>query len=158
MIKSVKSGWIRKMLIAGLAILVVIVVHLCLTRAEPVLYRFVEAGRPDQMPEVTIFNPFRDRRPEKSAESFLELLKEGQCERAMAVLPLDMESRRTTCEKEGVYSLESWNLKDRTDLPKKVKIYFTVKRKEYGDYQSQVWVTVEERDSQWQVTEFESWY
>jgi hypothetical protein len=88
----------------------------------------------------------------------LELLKAGQCERAMAGIPANPEYRRTVCEKEAAYNLDGWSLRNRKDQPQKVEMYYLVKRKNYDDVEGQVWVTVEQRDSQWQVTDYESRY
>jgi hypothetical protein len=142
----------------GLVIVTVIITYLYLIRSKSVVYRFVEAGNPDQEPAVSIFNPFRDRQAEKCAENFLELLKAGQCERAMAGIPANPKYRRTVCEKEAAYNLDGWSLRNRKDQPQKVEMYYLVKRKNYDDVEGQVWVTVEQRDSQWQVTDYESRY
>jgi hypothetical protein len=160
MLKAIltQRSWLHRMLILGLVIVTVIIIYLYLLRSKSIVYRLVESGNPDHEPAVSIFNPFRDRQPEKCAQNFLELLKAGQCERAMAGVPVNTEYRRIVCEKEGAYNLEGWSLKNRTDQPQKVDMYYLVKRKNYDDLEGQVWVTVEQRDSQWQVTYYESRY
>jgi hypothetical protein len=107
---------------------------------------------------VSIFNPFRDRNPERCAEAFLELMKLGRCEQAIAELAIGTEYRQYICEQERNNILTAWSLKDREDNPPKVKMRYLVKRQKYGDTEGQLWVTVEQCGSQWQVTNYECWY
>jgi hypothetical protein len=137
---------------------IAIIIGLYLTRSEPVVYRFVEARVPSDPPIVSIFNPFRDRSPEKCAEAFLELMKVGECEQAMAGLAIDSKYRQYVCEQEIANNLMEWNLKDRNDHPEKVKMRYLVKRHSYTDAKGQLWVIVEKHNSHWQVTNYECWY
>jgi len=139
-------------------VVIAIIICMYLMRSKSVIYRFVEAGDPSNRRGVSIFNPFRDRQPEKCAAAFLELMKAGRCEHLMAGLTVDMEYRQYICKQERTNALMMWNLKGREDSPHKVKLYYLVGRRHYADAEGQLWVTVEERNSQWQVTNYECWY
>jgi hypothetical protein len=147
-----------KVLVFAVVLLLGLAAYLYYQRSRSVLYRYVEAGNPVQEPVFAIFNPFRDRSPEHSAEAFLEVIKAGQCERAMSALPDTPESRQDICEREKESPLMSWRLKNRTDEPQKVRMYYRVKRKTYGGYQGQLWVTLEKQGEEWQVKQYECFY
>lgn len=63
---------------------------------------------------VTLFNPFRNQEPEIAADEFLNLLKQGQCDRAVENIP-PSDLRTLRCVKEREYPLSSWRLTDRKD-------------------------------------------
>jgi hypothetical protein len=147
-----------KVLVFVAALLLGVAAYLYYQRSKSVLYRYVEAGNPVKEPAFTIFNPFRDRSPEHSAEAFLEIIKAGQCERAMLALPDSSEHRQEICEREKESPLTSWLLKNRTDEPQNVRMYYTVNRKMYDGYQGQLWVTLEKQGEQWQVKKYECFY
>jgi hypothetical protein len=140
------------------AVVLGIAAYLYYTRSTSVLFRYVEAGNPTKEPVITVFNPFRDRKPESSAETFLAQLRAGECERTMAALSHTAQSIQDTCEREERYPLASWRLKNRTDETHKIKMYYQVGRKNYNSLQGQVWITVEKYGEQWQVTHYESIY
>ena len=139
-------------------VVVVIIISLYLMRSKSVIYRLVESGSPGGHPAVTVFNPFRDRQPEKCAAAFLESIKAGRCKRLMDELAVDAEYRKYICKQEGTNALMMWNLMGREDNPRKVKLYYLVGRRHYANAEGQLWLTVEEHDSQWQVTKYECWY
>lgn len=152
------KGVALKVLIFAAALMLGIATYLYSVRSTPVLYRHILKGNPVKEPDFTIFNPFRDRSPERSAEAFLELMKASQCEQAMSVLPDTPEYRQEICEREKESPLMSWQLTNRNDEPQKVRMYYWVKRQTYSGYQGQLWITVEKGGEQWQVTRYESWY
>lgn len=154
----IQRGWMYGVLLFIAVVVVAVIGCLYLMRSESVIYKFVEAGTPGGLPTISIFNPFRDRQPEKCAAAFLESMKAGQCEHLMAGLAVDMEYRQYICQQERTDALMAWNLKGREDSPRKVKLYYLVGRRHYANAEGQLWVTVEERDSQWQVTNYECWY
>lgn len=147
-----------KVLVFAVVLLLGLAAYLYYQRSRSVLYRYVEAGNPVKEPAFAIFNPFRDHSPEHGAEAFLEVIKAGQCERAMSVLPDKPEYRHEVCEREKGSPLMSWRLKNRTDEPQKVRMYYRVKRKTYDGYQGQLWVTLEKQGEEWQVKQYEGFY
>lgn len=102
--------------------------------------------------KFSILNPFRNRDPEDRAETFLRLLGDGQCMRAMTTLPATPERLQQLCEREEKFSLTSWRLIDRTDEPQQVTLLYRVRRDSYG---GRVSVAVERRGEHWQVTRYE---
>ena len=149
---------VLKVLVVAVVLVLGLVAYLFYQRSRSVLYRYVEAGNPVQEPAFAIFNPFRDRSPEHSAEAFLEVIKAGQCERAMSALPDMPEYRQDICEREKGSPLMSWRLKNRTDEPQKVRMYYRVNRKTYDGYQGQVWVTLEKHGEDWLIKHYECFY
>ncbi len=149
---------VLKVLVFAVVLVLGLTAYLYYQRSRSVLYRYVEAGNPVQEPAFAIFNPFRDRSPEHSAEAFLEVIKAGQCERAMSALPNMPEYRQDICEREKGSPLMSWRLKNRTDEPQKVRMYYRVNRKTDDGYQGQLWVTLEKQSEEWQVKQYECFY
>ncbi len=124
----------HRVLVLATVVVIAIIIALYFMRSKSVLYRFVKARVTSDRPVVSIFNPFRERHSEKCAEGFLELMKTGQCEQAIAGLAIDSEYRQYICEQERDNALLNWNLKDREDQPQKIKMRYSVKRKnwQYG--------------------------
>src|SRR5262245_38486420 len=156
--RSIPRGWMYGVLLFITFVMVVITISLYLIRSKSVIYRFAESGSPDGQAAVSVFNPFRDRQPEKCAAAFLELMKAGECDGWIDELSDDEEYRQYICKQEGTMALMVWNLKRREDNPRKVKLYYLVGRRHYANAEGQLWLTVEEHDSQWQVTKYECWY
>ena len=149
---TLKVGVLIVVLVLALA------AYLYYQRSRSELYRYVEAGNPVKEPAFSIFNPFRDRSPERNAEAFLEVIKAGECERTMLALPDTPEHREEVCEREKASPLVSWRLTNRSDESQKSKMYYRVKRNGYDGYQGQLWVTVEKHGPDWQVTQYECFY
>jgi len=147
-----------KLVILAATLMLGIVAYLFVMQSGPVLYRYFEAGSPTREPAFTIFNPFRDRHPERSAEDFLQRLKDGDCQSPMAGLAHGLQYQQDTCEHEKTNALTSWQLRNRTDEPERVRMYYQVGRQKHPDLKGQVWVTVEKRGDQWQVTRYDRSY
>src|SRR5262245_8968897 len=114
---SIPRGWMYGVLLFITVVVVVIIISLYLMRSKSVIYRLVESGSPGGHPAVTVFNPFRDRQPEKCAAAFLESIKAGRCKQLMDELAVDAEYRKYICKQEGTNALMMWNLKGREDNP-----------------------------------------
>lgn len=147
-----------KVLIFAAAVIVGMAAYLYSERAKPVLYAYYYAGDPLREPAFTIFNPFRDRGPERGAEAFLEMLRAGRCEQAVAGLAVTDEYRQDTCEREKKYPLVSWRLMNRTEMPQGVKMYYHVWRDNHRDGYGSMWVTVGERGGRWEATDLDRFY
>ncbi len=149
---------ILMLLVLLIALVIGVVAYSYSVRSMSVLYRFNEKGNPLKEPAFAIFNPFRDRAPESHAEAFLNLLKEGKCEEATAVLSFTPEYRQELCGREANSPLLAWKLTNRTDNSDTTRMYYRARRKNYDGYQGQLWVTVEKRGNDWQVTKYECFY
>src|ERR1044072_3020850 len=153
-----QGGIALKLLMFVATLMLGIVVYLFVMHSHSVLYRYFEAGNPTKEPAFVIFNPFRGRQPERSAESFLRRLKDGDCQRAMSELSHQLQYQQETCEHEKTNPLTSWRLRNRTDEPQSVRMYYLVESKNYNGLEGQIWITVEKHGEQWQVTRYDRSY
>ncbi|MGB7068407.1 MAG: hypothetical protein WBD22_02845 [Pyrinomonadaceae bacterium] len=150
---------LRKMLISAVLIsLLVIVLGVLwlLTTNKSVIWSFRESGDPSGEPSFVIFNPFRGKQPEATAEELLNLLKNGECPKA--VRNLKGGDYAELCERESQYPLEDWKLSNRNDIEGLAKLYYRVKRASHPDYNGQLWIDLEETANGWKVTDIEAVY
>jgi hypothetical protein len=147
-----------KVLVFVVVLLLALFAYLYYQSSRSVLYRYVEAGNPVKEPAFAVFNPFRDHSPERSAETFLKIIKDGQCEQAMSAVPGTLEHRQDTCEHEKESPLMAWRLTNRIDQPERVRMYYRVNRKTYDGHQEQLWVTLEKHGENWEVMQYECFY
>lgn len=129
-----------------------------LMRSQPVIFSYAEVGSMTKEPVFSIFNPLRDREPERSAEQFLQRLQSGRCEAAISKVDGSFEYKQVTCDRERVYRLKSWQLKNRTDESQSVRLYYEVMRQTYHGLTGQVWITVEKKPDAWHVTRYDRAY
>jgi hypothetical protein len=128
-------------------------------RGSPVWLRIEDQGDMVGTPMVLILNPFRDRGAENSAAEFLEQLKLGRCPQVVESLYANSpDYRQYVCGKEASNRLQSWSLADRTETGSTVRLYYWNARRTYDGEEGQLWVTVEKRDAQWRVVNYECWY
>ena len=154
----IRKGVAVKLLVFSLALLIGIAAYLYSMRSRSVLYRIGERGDPVKEPAFSLFNPFRDRAPERSAEAFLTLLMQGQCAQATSVLPATPEDHQERCEREANSPLMAWQLTNRSDNSQAIRMSYRAQRRSYDGYQGQLWITVEKRGGDWQVTKYECFY
>ncbi len=76
----------------------------------PVLFRIPDLHSGRGRPLLLVLNPFRNKEPERIADSFLEGLKNGQC--VDLVGSFSREKVDEMCEKQDRYPLIEWNLFD----------------------------------------------
>lgn len=145
------------MLVVSATLIAVILVALYLMRSTSILYSSGASADPVGEPGFSIFNPFRDHSPERTAEAFLEGLRSGQCERVIAGLPVDQQYAQYICSKETEHHLTSWQLRNRHDEPGSVKMFYWHWRAD-ADYHDRLWVIVEKHNEQWQVVNYECIY
>ena len=147
-----------KVMVLIIAALLAITGYLYHQRSTAVLYRYVEAGDPVKEPAFAIFNPFRDRSPERSAEAFLTATRAGQCAQAMSPLVASSQHKQEVCEREQRYPLVDWRLANRTDQPDRTRMYYRAARTAYEGYEGQLWVTLEKSGEDWKVVQYECFY
>lgn len=145
------------MLVISCVVAASIATCLFLIRSRSVLYRGDTRANPIGEPEFTIFNPFRDRQPEQVAETFLNALGSGSCLQAVSALPIDAAYREYICDKEKEYPLASWQIKNRTDEPNRVKLFYWCQYRGF-EGQGRLWVTIDKAGERWVVTEYERYY
>jgi hypothetical protein len=137
-------------------LVVIMVIALYLAFSGPVLLR-MNSGPMIGDSGLTIFNPFRSRAPERCAEAFLELMKAGRCEEAIATVSDGLETRETVCENEKSYPLSSWRLRTREDDSHKSSLSFWYRRDGY-EAEDRLFVWVEKNGEQWRVTNYRRAY
>lgn len=104
---------------------------------------------------LVIFNPFRNRAPERCAEQFLEELKEGKCLELKAITKQNYEY---ICTKEAEHKLLDWKMVDIKRESGKLIIFFRVLRTGYAGYDGNTWLNVEQQGDRRDVSVFEAWY
>ncbi|MEW5980680.1 MAG: hypothetical protein AB1898_33340 [Acidobacteriota bacterium] len=152
---------VKMLAILAIAAASAVTLLLYVTRSKPVLFTSADSTKAslERDPLFSIFNPFRDRAPERSAESFLQLISSGRCEQALAPLAMKPDSRRYHCQMEKEDPLKSWRLADRKEQSSTgAQLFFRVARKNYADYAGKVWVNVQRRDDRWHVIDYSAIY
>lgn len=152
-LKVQRRGSRRSVIIVALILAIII---LYLTLSGPVLLR-VSTGPMTGDAGLTVFNPFRSRAPERCAESFLELMRTGRCDEAMAAISTAPEARETICENERQYPLASWRLGTREDESQKSVLSFWYRRDGYSA-EDRLFVWLEKNGGQWQVINYRRAY
>ena len=127
-------------------------------RSQPVLFSYVEKGDPVREPVFAIFNPFRDRSPERSAEGFLENIKAGQCDCELAGIVNSPEHNQEVCKREKQSPLSGWRMMNRTDQDDTIRMYYEVRRKTYDGIHGQLWVSLARQGADWKVTRYDCSY
>ena len=145
---------LNRVLLTSMALLVfgVLVAGTVILSSKSVLFRtpFVADSHCDGS-AITLFNPFRNREPEIAADEFLNLLKAGDCDRAVQDLPSELKTPR--CLKEKEYPLSSWRLKDRDDEgDQKVTLSYCYKS-QASESEEHLWLVLEKKGS-WKTTNF----
>lgn len=105
-----------------------------------------------------IFNPFRDREPEKIAASLLELLKTRNCDELRKTNTV-VKKVAPNCERETSYPIAGWELANREEQANEIKLHFKATRKNYPKHvYGNIWITMKKQDGHWQPETYEAWY
>jgi len=135
-----------------------------LSNQGPVLSRSAERDPLTQMPISITMNPFRDRSVERTANRFIAEMRDGNCRKLLGQWERDYRKKRADflCKSEAEHPLISWNLVEWEDAPPLVILHYKGQR--YSDtsqeatYKDLFSVTVEQKDSGWTVTKYDSFY
>ena len=148
----------KRIVVVVLAILVGVASYLFFTRSNPVVYRHVDRAAGNYSAFV-ILNPFRDREPERRAESVLRALKARDCRRALSLQMLDSARVEYLCERENKYPIESWDLMDRKGDGRKTQLIYDLNRfgNEGKSGSSLAWIDVENNGT-WRATRYDTFY
>ena len=128
-----------------------------LTTSKSVIWSYSESGEASSTPTFSVFNPFRDKKPEAEAERFLTTLKAEGCEKAIESLTIQ-RSFEDMCERESRYKLEDWKLHYRKDGEKSVELYYRVKRVSDSTYSGNMRFDLGTEPDGWKITEIEAIY
>jgi len=119
--------------------------------AGPVLYSNRDRASASQGPTFILFNPLRNRSPERVAEQFLEQLKMGECAKAVASLPMPLDNQVTMCEKEGQAALDAWTLKDRSESDGVVSLHYALRREGFEGFGGGSFFQIQESSGAWKI-------
>jgi hypothetical protein len=152
--------WKRVSFLVVALILFAALAHILVS--SPALFRSPWLEECGCEPGFIVLNPLRNRRPERVAGAFLELLKRHRCEEAMAsVLEDSEEHRECVCTMEREHALGAWKLRGRADNGTRVKLFFwhwSEGSNATLEAHGEMWVTVEKRLDGWAVTDFDVVY
>jgi len=137
---------------------VIVVLSLLAARSRPVVYALTESGDPVREPIWSLFNPFRDRAPERVAEAVLSDLERSEYAEALSQIDAPGATRSEIAEREKEYHLRSWKLLNRRDDGATTRLFYRTARGNASSFDSPLWVSVQRRRDGWKVTRFEAWY
>ncbi|MGA2201965.1 MAG: hypothetical protein ABSG40_08395 [Terriglobales bacterium] len=149
---------------AGLLVLVFLGYLYWLSDQPPVLSRSEERDPLTQMPISITMNPFRDRTIERTANSFIADMRDGNCRKLLAQWEKDYRKKRADflCNSEAQHPLISWNLVEWEDSPPLVILHYKGQRysspSQDTTYKDLFSVTEEKKDSGWVVTKYDAFY
>jgi hypothetical protein len=149
---------------AGLLVLVFLGYLYWLSNQPPVLARSVERDPLTQMPISITMNPFRDRTIERTANTFIGQMRDGNCRKLLAQWERDYRKKRAEflCNSETQHPLIAWNLVEWEDAPPLVILHFKGERystpAQDSTYKDLFSVTEEKKDEGWTVTKYDSFY
>jgi len=149
---------------AGLLVLLFLGCLYWLSSQPPVLSRSEERDPLTRMPVSITMNPFRDRTIERTANSFISALRDGNCRTLLAQWERDYRRKRADflCSSEAQHPLISWNLVQWEDAPPLVILHYKGLRystpTQDATYKDLLSVTEEKKDTGWVVTKYDALY
>jgi len=151
---------------ASLLVLVFVGYLWWLSNQPPVLARSEERDPLTQMPLSITMNPFRDRTVERTAANFNREMRDGNCRKVLAQWEKKRDYRKKRaefiCDSETQHPLISWNLVEWEDAPPLIILHYKGQRystpSQEATYKDLFSVTEENKDGQWVVTKYASFY
>jgi hypothetical protein len=150
---------------AGLIVCVFLGYLYWLSNQPPVLSRSDERDPLTQMPISITMNPFRDRTIERTANTFIAQMRDGNCRKLLGQWEKDYRKKRADflCNSETQHPLISWNLVEWEDAAPLVILHYKGERysnpNQDSTYKDLFSVTEEKKDEGgWTVTKYDSFY
>ena len=151
---------------ASLLVLVFVGYLWWLSNQPPVLARSEERDPLTRMPLTITMNPFRDRTIERTAGNFIREMRDGNCRKVLAQWEKKKDYRKKRaefiCDSESQHPLISWNLVEWEDAAPLVILHYKGERysspSQEATYKDLFSVTEENKDGQWIVTKYDSFY
>ena len=131
---------------------------LFVTRSRSVVCSFTESGDPVHEPVFAVLNPFRDRAPERAAESVLEDLKRNDYARALSKIDDPNAAKEEIAAQDREHRLQSWRLTNRSDRGTTTRLFYWADRSTRGSHDLPLWMTLEQVRGHWHVKSYETWY
>ena len=135
-----------------------------LSNQPPVLSRSEERDPLTNMPVSITMNPLRDRTIERTANSFIGQMRDGNCRAVLANWEKDYRKKRANfiCDSETQHPLISWNLVEWEDAPPLIILHYKGQRyssaAQDSTYKDLFSVTEENKGGGWTVTKYDSFY
>jgi len=135
-----------------------------LSNQGPVLSRSEERDPLTNMPISITMNPLRDRTIERTANTFIAEMRDGNCRTALAGWQKDYRKKRAAfiCDSEAQHPLIRWNLVEWEDAPPLIILHYKGERysttAQDATYKDLFSVTEEKKDAGWVVTKYDSFY
>jgi hypothetical protein len=144
--------------VAGTSFILVLVGLVWFLVSGPVLFRL--KLRPiTHSTSTSVFNPLRDRRPERSARYFLKLIRSQDCTDAIGTWTKDTRAVQTICRKEAEDPLsEGCFLFDRQDTGSEVWLAFRCSYIRPTDSRALVSVTLEKEGNSYRLRDYQRVY
>jgi len=147
--------------ITGFIVLLVIILmfFLYLTRSRPVIYALIDSSDPLKTPFFTIFNPFRDKEPEKAAKVILDKISKGNCKEALKDLKNYEDSeKRNICLNEAKHPITKAKLIMIKINGPEQRLTFDVRRVGHSKGCFPVEITVNKVNNEWKVISYDTAY
>jgi hypothetical protein len=122
------------------------------------VFRFRDLGSVNAEPAWIVANPFRDKQPEVAAIVVLDALRRKDFDRAFSTIPMEADQRRSIVEHESKYPLRGWALRNRTDGPETVRLYYVTTRSNSNGVKGPMWLIVRRSQAGWIAEKLEAWY
>jgi predicted SnoaL-like aldol condensation-catalyzing enzyme len=135
-----------------------------LSNQPPVLSRSEERDPLTRMPITITMNPLRDRTIERTANTFIAEMRDGNCRKVLGDWEKDYRKKRADflCDSERQHPLITWNLVEWEDAPPLVILHYKGQRyssaTQDATYKDLFSVTEERKDAGWVVTKYDSFY
>jgi hypothetical protein len=151
------EGKMRTILVLGLFFCVAACVVLFMLRSNPVLVGFGADVRSHR--GMQILNPFRARATENRAEAFFEVLKRPDCQTALGQIEDNLQRVVSTCSEEHKYPIVKWRIEAVGHDPGRVLLRYAVQRQgPLGRSKGPFWIWLSNKNGNWMVTGYETWY
>jgi len=135
-----------------------------LSNQPPVLARSVERDPLTNLPVNITMNPFRDRTIERTANTFISAMRDGNCRQLLAQWEKDYRKKRADflCASEAQHPLIAWNIVEWQDAPPLVILHYKGQRytspSHEATYKDLFSVTEEKKELGWTVTKYDALY
>jgi hypothetical protein len=150
---------------AGVLLLLIFFGYLMwLDHQGPVLARSEDRDPLSGIPTSISLNPLRDRTSERVASKYLDAMRDGRCNDALAKWEKDYRRKYAAfiCDSEAKHPLLSWKLVEWEDTPPLRILHYRGKRRSdpgnSATYKELFSVTLENKDGEWEVTKYDALY
>jgi hypothetical protein len=107
-------------------------------------------------PRLAIWNPMRDRNPERAGYEYLRRVQSSNCEEVLAGLPIRIGEKATACAKQNRIPLKSaCRLVERTDGKSGVWLLFKCEYQNTPGFLADVDVTLKQEKGAWILSSYE---